>query len=119
TLKPAVRQIAKQQRLLREARAPLVFVYSRVHVTVGNEHIQPTVIIKIYEVRAPPQEWNRRLAVSGLEGDIREIAVAIVVIERIRVIRKVRDVHVQLAIIIVIANRQTHPSLLLAVFVER
>ena len=53
TLKSAVRQIAKQQRLLGEARPPLIFINHWINVAVGNEHIQPAIVIKIYEVRAP------------------------------------------------------------------
>ena len=53
------------------------------------------------------------------EGHVVEDRAAFVMVERVRVVRKVGHIQVRTAIIVVVADGQSHPCLLPAIFVER
>src|SRR2546423_9410492 len=88
-------------------------------MAVGDDDVLPSVAVEIQEGRAPTEEGNRRLAESRLESDVGEVALAVVVVERVRVVGEVRDVEVYEAVVVVVADGDAHARLLASVLVQR
>ena len=55
---------------------------------VRNENILPTVIVVIHKPGAPGEKGNRRITQPGSVRDLAEIGVAVVVPQRLVVIRE-------------------------------
>src|SRR4030095_13727360 len=86
----------------------------RIHVAVREEQIEPAVVVEIDERGAPP-EPPRVQADAGREGAILAEPVAGVGIQRRRIAGEVRLEDVQGAVAIVVADRDAHAGLRLAV----
>src|SRR5205085_7227958 len=96
----------------------LLAVNRGVDVTVGDDNILPPVAVEVHEGRAPAEKRNRRLAESRLESYVGEVAFAIVVVERVRVVGEVRDVEVYEAVVVVVTDGDAHARLLAPVLVK-
>src|SRR2546429_9526664 len=79
----AVLQITKKQRLLSIARSPLIIIHDGVNMSVRHDQIQPTVVVIIYEAGAPTEKGERDFAEPCEISHVREIRIAVVVIEHI------------------------------------
>src|ERR1041384_399171 len=109
----------KQQGLLRVTGAPLMIVDRGIHMTIRHEKIFPAVVVIINKSGAPTEKWNGHFAQPSLKRKVGEVSFAIVVIENIRVVRKVRNFKIDSSIIVVIADCQAHAGLLAAVLIQR
>src|SRR6185295_17091161 len=86
----------------------------RVDVPVADENVRPAIVIEIYKADAPAKE-PRVLTQPRLKRLVIEDHLPQVSIEARSVTRKVRLYDVDLPIAIVVARRNTHPRLRLAV----
>src|SRR5215813_2039389 len=83
TLKLAIFQVAKQQRLLRVGCAPLMIVDGWIDVTISDHHVLPTIIVVVDKHRSPTKEWQRYLAQAGHESHISKVSLAVIVIQHV------------------------------------
>src|SRR6185503_19688984 len=104
SFKFSVLEIVEQQRLLGKTGSPLVGIHCRVDVSVYNEEIQPPVVVVVDEARAPAEKRNSRFTKAGLKSYIGEIPFTIVVIENVGVVRKICNVKIYLAVVIIISD---------------
>ncbi len=109
--------VAQQQRRLEIAQVRRRFLDGIHHVRLRNEQVFPTVIVVIEEVRAPTGKGQGRAADAGGIGDIAESAVAIVVEKHVALVGKVSDNDVRPAVIIVVAEVDSHAGERLSIFV--
>src|SRR5215213_5943023 len=82
-LESSICEIAKEQRLLSKAGAPLVIINRRIDVPVGDKHILPPVVIVINKARPPAQKRNRHLSMARLKSNVSEIPFTVVAPERV------------------------------------
>ena len=89
----------------------------RVDVPGCVEDVRPAVVVKVHDARAPADvaDFDRQ---AGLHGAVLEAPGAIVDIEDVGVVGEVRLEDVQIAAQAEIRHANTHPGLLLAVFVK-
>ena len=87
-------------------------------MAVGNDQIQPAIVVKIDKASAPTKKRKRDLAESGQKSYIGKISIAVVVIEHVRVVRKVCNVETDTARVVIIADRDSHSRLLSSVLVQ-
>ena len=90
----------------------------RIDVAVSDDQVIPAIVIVIEKACTPSQERDSRFAQTGLKGNVREVTLAFIVVEHVRIVGKVRDVKINSAVVVVISNRQSHPRLLAAVFIQ-
>src|SRR5579872_3263542 len=95
----------------------MIFVYLGIDVAVGENQIGPAVIVEVEKHRAPAQILGVQ-AQAGSESGVGEGAVAIVVVERRRIVGEVGFEDVEAAIAVVVGDGCAHAGLLAAVFVE-
>src|SRR5579863_3292028 len=98
----------EQQTALGPRRAPTCFVDARVNMAVGDKKILPAVVVVIDEAGAPSQKRNGYFGNAELIADIRETSISFVLVQRVVVVRENRVVCVQTAIVLVIAERDSH-----------
>src|SRR5438132_2924876 len=96
-----------------------MIVNRRIDVPVRDDQIFPSVVIIIEKACAPTQKWNCQLTQPSLEGHVREISITVVVIQYIRIVRKICDMKIKLAVVVIISDSETHTSLLATVLVKR
>ena len=80
-------------------------------MSVRNEQIQPTVIVKIDEIDTPRQITETLLADASGETHLVEKPALRVVIETIRLILKVCNHDIKIAVVVEIAEVRTHPAI--------
>src|SRR5579864_9272094 len=83
-------------------------------MAVGDENIDPTVVVEVDETYAPAQEAGI-LAEAGLKGFILEDQIALVVVETRRIAGEVGLDYVEIAVAIVVGSRHAHSRLRFAV----
>src|SRR5260370_25799733 len=79
----SVLQITKKQGLLSIAGSPLVIVDDGVNMSVRDDQIQPTVVVIVYKAGAPTKKRERDFAKPVDVCHVREIRIAVFVIEHI------------------------------------
>src|SRR5580658_3023362 len=62
--------IAKKERTLRPSGAPLGLVGDGINVSIGDENIEPAVVVEIEKARSPAEKRDRGHAKADLEADI-------------------------------------------------
>ena len=85
-------------------------------MAVRYKKIGPAVIVKVERNGAPTEERNRRVHEAGARGLVGKISVAIIYIEGIVVVGKRGDVEIHPAVVIKIADSDSHRSLLATIF---
>ncbi len=90
----------------------------RIHVSVGEEDVEPAVVVEVGEAGAPPQP-PRVHAEPGVERPVLAEAVAAVRVERRGVAGEVRLDDVERAVAVEVADADAHARLRLAVLAER
>ena len=93
-------------------------VNSRVHVAVGNEQVVVAVVVVIEKTRPPPQGADARAAKGRTEARVGEKSPAIIVVERVVVVREIGDEEIEIAVAIVVTGRDAHAGLLAAILAE-
>src|SRR5690349_17963353 len=88
-------------------------------MAVGYEKIGPAVIVKVECHGAPAKERNRRVHEAGARGLVGEISVTIIYIEGVVIVGKRCDIEIHFAVVIKIANSDSHRGLLAPVFAQR
>ena len=94
-----------------------MLVNCRVDMAVGNDQIQPTIVVKIDKAGAPTKKRKRNLAEAGQKSYIGKISIAIVVIEHVRVVGKVCNVEADATRVVIVADRDSHSRLLSSILV--
>src|SRR5438552_1490186 len=96
-----------------------MIINGRIDMAVSNDQILPPVIVVIKKTRAPTEKRNRNFAQAGQKGHIGEIPITVVVIQNIRIIRKVRDVKINLTIVVIVSDGDTHSGLFPPILIKR
>src|SRR5258708_24049525 len=107
-IKRAVAMITMQQERLAKARAGVQCVNLRIDVAVGNQQVEPRVIVHVKESRAPAYIRIAGLADPGSPTDVVKSLRAHVAIERVRLLFEVRDEKTEPGAVIVIAPLDHH-----------
>ena len=117
-LEPAVAEIAVHDLALLVSGFGRELLHLRIDMTVGEEQVQPAVVVEVQE-GSPPAQPPGVDAHAAHEGPVVAVAVPAVAVQRRGVPGEVglEDVHEPVAV--VVANRDTHPRLGLAVLAER
>src|ERR1043165_4842109 len=111
--------IAKQQRLLRVTRPPLVLISRGINMSIHNKQIEPAIVVVVDKTRSPTQKRNRNFTKPGLKCYVSKIVVAVVVIKNIRIVREVGDMKIHATVVVTITNSESHPSLLATILIQR
>src|SRR5205807_4302989 len=114
-LKGSITSVAEQQHRLAIVSFPGEGVDLGINVSVGHENVQPTGIVHIEKSRSPADIRIGGFRDVGSSGDVDEPLPPKIAIQRIRLVDKIGDHHVETAIMIVVAPIDTHGSLLHAV----
>src|SRR5437016_6683818 len=80
----------------------------RINVTVGNEDIEPAVVVIVEEASAKAQHFTGRSCKAGLITDLVEEAPAIVLPKVVGGSLKVGNVQIEPAVVIKVSQRHTH-----------
>src|SRR3989440_2335273 len=88
-------------------------------MAVRYEKIGPSVIVKVERNSAPAEERNRRVHEAGARGLVGKISVTVIYIEGVVVVGERCDVEIHSAVVIKIADSDSHRSLLAAIFAQR
>src|SRR5882762_1960020 len=94
-------------------------VHLRIAVTADGEKVEPAIVIKVCEGRAPLYVRQRGQRDAGLVGDIGEIPVSVIAVEIVVFIGEIRGVNRGAPGVIVIANGDAHGGLFGTVFTDR
>src|SRR4030088_3502158 len=96
-----------------------IVISLRVGVAVGNEQIDPAVVVVIEELGSPADISKAYRSHSGFEGNVRERIGANVAVKNIVFIVEVGDEYIEPSIVIIVTQRDAHASLFGAVSVDR
>jgi len=69
---PLAAQILKQERALSIRGAPVLFVDTRIHVTVGYKKVEPSIVVVVEEPSALTEKRDRGFQQSGEAADVFE-----------------------------------------------
>ena len=86
-----------------------------VGVAIGREEVLVAVVVKVEEPCAPPYLGNAPRCNAGYEGYVEEKSTALIFVEGIILAFKIGDKNIEVAIVVVIANRRAHTPLFGAV----
>ena len=86
---------------------------------VGEKKVEQPIVVVIQKPRTPAEERNRRVGDSRRVAHIGKTGVAIVAVERVVVVGKIRDAEIDFAIAVVIADRNSHRGLLATLVIQR
>ena len=111
-------EVPEQQGPLPVRRVPVEEVRERVDVAVGDDQVQPAVVVVVDERVPPAQEGDARARHSRGKAHVGEEAAAVVVVEDVVVVGEVRDVDVVASVVVVVADGHAHVGLLEAQLVE-
>ena len=84
---------------------------------IRHEEIEPAIVIQIHKLGAPTQQEPRRSSNPGGPGDVIEETLALVVIELVCVMRKIRHKGIEKSIIVIIPQVRPHGRLLITLTV--
>src|SRR5262249_17948800 len=115
---PSVADILEEQNSLAVLRIERVRVDLRVDVAVDGVDVEVAIVVIVEEGRAPAEVVPGRLVVAGATRQISKDVLAEVAVERVGLIREVRDVKVEAAVPVVITEVDPHARLLATVFVD-
>ncbi len=87
-------------------------------MAICHKNVLPAIVIKINEPCAPGEKGDGRLAHSKLKSKIEKIASPLVVKQSVVVIRKIGDVKIHFAIVVIITHRNAHGCLFASGFAE-
>src|SRR2546426_1541104 len=104
-------EIAEQLWPLGPGCAPVALVHRRVNVAIRHKNVQEPIVIKVYKPSPPREEGDRGASQSCPKGDVREIVVAIICVERLVVVRECGDKEVHSTVAIVISHGYSHGRL--------
>src|SRR5438552_15046005 len=90
----------------------------RIHMTVGDDQVFPSVVVDIQKCGAPSKILGVHRQ-SGRNGGVVEVISTQISVQSVRVVCKVSLENIQKAVAIEVACRHTHSCLLAAVFVVR
>ena len=90
-----------------------------IQMTVGNKQIQPAVIVKIAEIDTPRQIRKTPLTDPLGETHLGKEPTLCIVIEAIRLILKIRNHDIEIAIVVKIAEVCAHPAIGTSFLTER
>src|SRR5436309_7160457 len=79
-------KVVKQQRTLSESCSPITLIHVGIHVTVGDQEIQPSVVVIIEEAGAPSEEWNCDLGNRRGIAYVSKVCISLVPVKRIVII---------------------------------
>src|SRR6202521_6131694 len=91
----------------------------RVGVAVGNEQIDPTVVVVIEKLSSPAYIRKAYRGHSGIVGNIRERIASNVAVKHIVFIVEVGDEYIEPSVMIIVTHCDAHAPLLGAVSVDR
>ena len=111
----AVALVHEQVLGLTIARARRQLVYLRIDLAVHGNQVEPAIVVEIDERRAPLHPRQRSHGDSRIVRNVAEIVAALVEIEDVVLVGKVRDVERRQAGVFVVAERDAHRALLGAV----
>src|SRR6185436_15427763 len=80
-------------------------------MAVAKEQIQPTVVVKIKELGAPPTVMKSNHTNPAVSGGVLKLVGTHVLIDGSTLVDKIRDEDIHQSISIVVAHRKTHRSL--------
>ena len=94
------------------------FIHFGINVPVDHHQVRPAAIVEIEKHRTPT-EILHVLAQAGATGHVGELPVAVVAIQRRRILREIRFEDIRPPVTVVIAHRRAHAGLLAPIFVKR
>src|SRR3984885_5447496 len=108
----------EEQRALRPGCAPVLAIDLWVNMAVDNEEIEPAIVVIVKKGCTPTEKGDGDLGNACLVGDICEIGITIVTVERIVVIRKGCVVEIEKTVVGVISDGDTHAGSLTAALIQ-
>ena len=105
-------EVPEEQHPLPVGGVPVELVGDRVDVAVGDDEVEPAVVVVIGEGGPPAEERDARTGDARRIADVREEALAVVVVEDVVVVGEVRDVEVVAPVVVVVADGHAHVGLL-------
>src|ERR1041384_5292904 len=87
-------------------------------MTVGDEQIDPTVVVIVEEFRSPPDVRQTDGCNFCRIRNIGKGVWSIAAVQRVVVVVEVRDKQIQLSIMIIVSQRHTHRSLLAPILIN-
>src|SRR5260370_41112346 len=89
-----------------------------IDVSIGNEYVEQTVVIVLEKARAPAQKRYRQCRDSSAEADVGKGRVTVITVERVVIVGEIRDVEIDFAVTVVIADGDSHGGLLAPLVVQ-
>ena len=74
----------------------------RIHVTVGDEEVEPTIVVIVDESAAKAQYFARRKGDPRLIADLVKVALSGVVPQMVRAFLEVRNIEIQPTVVIIV-----------------
>src|SRR5207302_1146123 len=96
-----------------------IVISLRVSVAVGNEQIDPAIVVVIEELSSPAHVRKTYLGHCGLVGNIRERVLSDVAVKDIVFIVEVGNENVEPSVVVIVTHCDAHAPLLGAVSVDR
>src|SRR6266481_3092382 len=100
--------VAMQQERLAKTGTAFQSVYLGINVAIGDEKIEPCVIVHVKKASAPADVWIAGLADAGSPTDVVETLRPPVAIERVRLLFEVRYEEAEAAGVVVVSPIDTH-----------
>src|SRR5215469_15126713 len=118
-VKSAVAIVAMKEQRFLEAGAGVNRVDLRIDVAIGDENIEPSIIVHIKERGSPSDVRIAGLAYTGGPTDVVEAFLAPVTIERIRLLLEMSDEKAQAAAVVIVPPINAHVAEFHALAAER
>src|SRR5579884_3324552 len=83
-------------------------------VAVGEDNIEPAIVIVVEELTAERDIGNAGAADPHLEASVAELSLSVIMIERARFALEGRDQQIEFAVVIVVAPIQAHAAVRVA-----
>ena len=109
--KRSVANIGKKVIGLRVCTTAAGAVNLRVHVTIGHQQIEVAIVVKVEKTRAKAHVFPAHLPQGRFRADIRKGAIALVAIEGVVLVGKMRGEQIGAAIVVVVLPKLSPCSL--------
>src|SRR5580698_339740 len=108
----------EEQRPFRPGCAPVLAIDLWVNMAVHNEEIEPTIVVIVEKGCTPTEKGDGDLGNTCLVGDICEIGITIVTVERVVVIGEGCVVEIEKTVVGVVPDGDTHAGGLTAALIQ-
>src|SRR5438477_2860057 len=78
------------------------------HMSLRDKKVLPAIVVKVFQADAPARASAREHAESGRETSIAESAVAVIMVDTIKLSRKLGHNHVGPAVVVIVLKDYAH-----------